>query len=234
MQKNLEEQVAAGQEALGRLIRQFLAVNGFKHVQFMHMAQAVMGVRWIHSSQLSTLKQGGTKNITSFPLYSIASVNRRIFEIGNNLAKPPQGTAKADWVDKQPMLRPDGQPLDVGDLWRIYFGEMEAPLFTNGEIDELDEVSAKKLSENLCQLYLQHCREREQEPMTYLATAMNTFPGTEAQWRQLKGVLLGVVDLEPEEAVGLADKIAQFLSNLLGKEISKRQVLELAFGQPTF
>lgn len=234
MRKSLEEQVAAGQEALGRLIRQFLAVNGFKHVQFMHMAQAVMGVRWIHSSQISTLKQGGTKNITSFPLYSIACVNRRIYEVNNDLAKPPQGTAKADWVEKQAMLRSDGQPLDVGDLWRIYFGDMEAPLFTNGDIDELDELAAKKFSENLHKLYVEHCQKQEQEPMSYLASAMNMFPGTESQWKHLKGVLLGVVDLEPEDAVGLSEKVAAFFSSLLGKEINKRQILELAFGQPTF
>lgn len=228
MTMTLEEQVVAGQAALGQLFRQFLAVNGFKHIQFMTMAHAVTGVRWLHSSQISNLKAGGTRNLTGFPLFSVAAVNRRIYEINAGLASPPAGSPRADWQDKQPMLRPDGQPIDIGDLWRVYFGEMEPPLFSQQELISLDDRLAQALSSNLHTLYMAHCQAAGSEPMAYLPVALGLFPGSKEEQKLLKGVLLGVLELDAEEATALAGQIAEFLSQLQGKEVSERQVMELA------
>jgi len=224
----LEAQVVAGQEALGKLFRQFLAVNDFKHVQFMTMAHAVTGVRWLHSSQITSLKQGGSRNLTGFPLFSVAAVNRRIHEVNAGLAAPPPGTPKSDWEGKQPMLGPDGQPLDLGDLWRIYFGEMEPPLFSDLELSSFDDRLAATLSQRLYELYMAHCQQAGSEPMAYLPVALGLFPGTASEQKLLKGVLLGVTELDAEEASALAAPLAEFLGQLQGKAISERQVMELA------
>ena len=224
----LEQQVVAGQEALGKLFRQFLAVNDFKHVQFMTMAHAVTGVRWLHSSQITNLKQGGSRNLTGFPLFSVAAVNRRIHEVNAGLATPPPGTPRSDWEGKQPMLRPDGQPLDLGDLWRIYFGEMEPPLFSDLELSSFDDRLAATLSQRLHELYMAHCHNAGSEPMTYLPVALGLFPGSASDQKLLKGVLLGVTELEADEAAALAAPLAEFLSQLQGKAVNERQVMELA------
>ena len=225
---NLEAQVEAGQEALGKLIRQFLSVNDFKHIQFMTMAHAVTGVRWLHSSQISSLKSGGSRNLTGFPLFSVAAVNRRIHEVNAGLAGPPPGTPKGDWEGKQAMLRPDGQPLDLGDLWRIYFGEMEPPLFSNLELNSFDDRLAAQLSLRLHELYMAHCQSAGCEPMAYLPAALALLPGSSSDRKLLKGVLLGVNELDAEEATVLAAPLAEFLSQLQGKAFSERQVMELA------
>lgn len=225
---DLEAQVSAGQAALGQLIRQFLSVNDFKHVQFMTMAHAVTGVRWLHSSQISNLKTGGSRNLTGFPLFSVAAVNRRIYEIGAGLAKPPAGTPRSDWEGKVPILRPDGQPVDIGDLWRIYFGEMEAPLFSNVEAVSFDGRTAAGLSHALHVIYMEHCRSTGHEPMAYLPKALALFPGSSEEQKLIKGVLLGVLELDTDEATDFAGQIAEFLGQLLGKEFSVRQLMELS------
>jgi hypothetical protein len=225
---DLEAQVAAGQEALGRLFRQFLAVNGYRHVQFMTMAHAVTGVRWLHSSQITSLKQGGSRNLTCFPLLSIAAVNRRIYEVNAGLAPPPPGTPKTDWEGKQPMLRPDGQPLDLGDFWRIYAGEMEPPLFSDQDHVQFDDTLALKLSQQLHGLYVKHCQAAGSDPFSYLPIALGLFHGNQEQQKLLKGVLLGVTELDADEATDLSDPIADFLSQLQGKAFNERQVFELA------
>ncbi len=225
---DLEAQVASGQEALGRLMRQFLAVNGYKHVQFMTMAHAVTGVRWLHSSQITSLKQGGSRNLTGFPLFSVAAINRRIYEVNAGLAVPPPGTPRGDWEGKQAMLRPDGQPLDLGDLWRIYFGEMEPPLFSDQEQDPFDDASALKLSQGLNRLYIEYCKSVGSEPYSHLPTALALFEGTPEQRKLLRGVLLGVTELDGDEATDLTDSLAAFLSQLQGKAVNARQVMDLA------
>lgn len=225
---DLEAQVIAGQAALGQLFRQFLAVNEFKHIQFMTMAHAVTGVRWLHSSQISNLKTGGTRNLTGFPLFSVAAVNRRIYEVNAGLASAPAGTPKGDWEGKQPMLRPDGQPIDIGDLWRIYFGEMEPPLFSHQELSAFDDRLAQTLSRSLHTLYMAHCQAAGSEPMAYLPVALGLFPGSKDEQKLLKGVLLGVLEFDADEATALAGQIAEFLGQLQGKEVSERQVMELA------
>lgn len=227
MEKDLEAQVVAGQEALGRLLRQFFAVNDFKHIQFMTMAHAATGTRWLHSSQISTLKQGGTRHLTGFPLFSVAAVNRYIFNVNAGLASPPTGTRKADWEGKHPMLKPDGQPLDVGDLWRIYFGEMEPPLFTLDGIEEIDEPMAQKLSVKLHDYYLDHCREQGVEPMAFMATALKGFKADPAMAKLLRGVLLGVLELDAATATDLLPALADWMGQLQGKEVNERQVLAL-------
>lgn len=225
---DLEAQVIAGQAALGQLMRQFLAVNDFRHVQFMTMAHALTGVRWLHSSQISSLKTGGSRNLTGFPLFSVAAVNRRIYEVNAGLADPPPGTPRLDWENKQAMLRPDGQPLDIGDLWRIYFGEMEPPLFSDLELASFDDRLAVTLSQKLHDLYMEHCKGVSSEPMAYLPVALGLFPGSADEQKLLKGVLLGVLELDASEATALSGPLAEFLSRLLGKEFSERQVMELA------
>lgn len=225
---DLELQVSKGQEALGKLIRQFLAINGFKHVQFMTMAHAVTGVRWLHSSQVSTLKRGGTRHLTGFPLFSVAAVNRRLYEVNNNLQPVPPGTRASDWKDKRPMLRPDGQPLDVGDLWRIYFGEMEAPLFNEEEAPEITDQLAQALSQQLHRFYLQHCASHGQEPMAYLPAALALMDSDAETRKLLRGVLLGVLELDPLQLEELQEGLASWMSQLTGKEISGKQLFALA------
>lgn len=227
---DLSQQVSNGQAALGKLVRQFLSRNDFRHVQFMTMAHAVTGARWLHSSQISTLKQGGSRNLTGFPLFSLAAVNRRIYEVNTGLAAPPAGTPRSDWEHKQPMLRPDGQPLDIGDLWRIYFGEMDAPLFTDMDLPEFDDKSAATLSRRLHELYIEHCKSQGHEPMAYLPVAIALFQGDADQQKLLKGVLLGVIDLDAEQAQDLGDAISRFLTQLLGRDFSLRQLMELSLG----
>ncbi len=209
-------------------MRQFLAVNDYKHVQFMTMAHAVTGVRWLHSSQITSLKQGGSRNLTGFPLFSVAAVNRRIYEVNAGLAAPPPGTPKSDWEGKQPMLRADGQPLDLGDLWRIYFGEMDPPLFSDQDHAPFDDHLAIKLSQRLHRLYIEHCQAVGSEPFSYLPVALGLFSGDGEQQKLLKGVLLGINELDAEEATALAEPLAGFLSQLQGKTLNERQVMELA------
>ena len=225
---DFESQVVAGQEALGRLFKQFLAINDYKHVQFMTMAHAVTGVRWLHSSQITNLKQGGSRNLTGFPIFSVAAVNRRIYEVNAGLAAPPPGTPKSDWEGKQPMLRPDGQPLDLGDLWRIYFGEMQPPLFSDQDQAPFDDQLAIKLSQRLNRLYLEHCQSIGSEPFSYLPIALNLFTGTPEQQKLLKGVLLGITELDGDDATAMTEPLAGFLSQLQGKTVTERQVMELA------
>lgn len=224
----IADQVLAGQAALGQLMRQFLAVNDFKHVQFMQMAHAVTGARWLHSSQISSLKTGGTRNLTCFPLLSVAAVNRRIYEINAGLAAPPLGSSRSDWEHRTPMLRPDGLPLDVGDLWRVYVGEMEPPLFSAQDLPQIDDRLAAGLSAKLHQLYMTHCKEANREPVAQLPVALAPFHGDAEEQRLLKGVLLGVLELSGDQAVGLSSELANFLSQLLGTPFSERQILELA------
>lgn len=225
---DLEQQVARGQEALGRLIRQFLNINEFKHVQFMTMAHAVTGVRWLHSSQVSTLKRGGTRHLTGFPLFSVAAVNRRLYEVNNGLQPVPAGTRASDWKEKHPMLRPDGQPLDVGDLWRIYFGEMEAPLFSEEEAPGITEGLAAALSQQLHRFYLQHCASHGHEPMAYLPAALALIECDAETRKLLRGVLLGVLELDGEQLEELQETLANWMSQLTGKGISVKQLLALA------
>lgn len=228
---SIERQVEIGQKALGRLVRQFFAVNDFKHIQFMSMATAITGVRWLHSSQISVIKAGATKNLTGFPLFSIASVNRRIHDINAGLAKPPKGTLPEDWEGKQAMLRPDGKPLDIGDLWRIYFGEMEPPVFTAEDLS-FNQQQAGVLSKQLHRLYLQHCGNANVEPLAHLNTAMGLF-NADADDRQIvKAVIVGITELEADDASRLAPNIAEFLAALTGNEFSERQVFELGAMPP--
>jgi hypothetical protein len=224
----IEDQVLAGQAALGQLMRQFLAVNDFKHVQFMQMAHAVTGARWLHSSQISSLKTGGTRNLTCFPLLSVAAVNRRIYEINAGLAAVPPGSSRSDWEHRIPMLRSDGLPLDVGDLWRVYVGELEPPLFSAQDLPQIDDRLAANLSAKLHQLYMAHCKQADREPMAQLPVALSLFHGDSEEQRLLKGVLLGVLELSGDQAIGLAPELANFLGQLLGEPFSERQVLELA------
>lgn len=225
---NLEEQVNEGQAALGRLIRQFIAVNDFKHVQLMLMAHAVTGVRWLHSSQISTLKQGATRNLTGFPLYSLAAVNRAIFEINNNSTTIPRGTKSTDWKSKLPMLNADGKPLDIGDLWKIYFGEIKPVLFSEDESLHLDDTLAANVSNQLNSMYIDYCKENQLEPVEHFDLIIKLANLTKDEQRTLKGVLFGAVDLSAEDASELLPKLTSLISEISGQSITNQQLYELA------
>jgi hypothetical protein len=224
---DLEAQVTKGQAALGQLIRQFLAVNDFKHVQFMSMAHAVSGERWLHSSQISTLKRGATKNLTGFPLYSVALVNKKIWEINRGLAGIPSGTRKEDWENKLPMTDPEGNPLGIGDLWKIYFGEMQAPFFN--EVDAtpgIDEESARKSCSQIYSLFKTISAKNDIDSLTFVQKALEAYPSTDKdKKRQAKGVLLGVTILTPDELMESADEYAEMLSKLSGVKIEVYDIL---------
>lgn len=225
----LEQQVEAGQAALGRLIRQFFAVNSFKHVQFMQMAHALTGVRWLHSSQISTLKRGATKNLTGFPLYSVAAVNRRIYDISQGTATHPPGTRAADWAEKKPILRPDGSPIDVGDFWRVYFGEMEPPYFTDRLIIEVDDKLALNVSKQVSAM-CQEVAEREQIGLLELLPRfLEAYDCRDAaEERLIKGLVVGVIDLDAEQLTSMANGLAQGLQVITGKPWSEEAIFELA------
>jgi hypothetical protein len=223
----LEEQVARGQAALGRLIRQFIAVNDYKHVQLMSMAYAVTGVRWIHSSQISTLKQGATRNLTGFPLFSIALINRKIWEINEGIARAPRGTRMEDWENKKPMTREDGAALDIGDLWRIYFGEMKAPLFSECEIEgELSPETVKDICLHLHQCLARYASDNKEDALLVAENATKFIEDYDiVKAKKIKGVLLGVIDLSPEELSELIEEVADTLSRILLINIKPSQVL---------
>jgi hypothetical protein len=224
---DLEAQVTKGQASLGQLIRQFLAVNDFKHVQFMSMAHAVSGERWLHSSQISTLKRGATKNLTGFPLYSVALVNKKIWEINRGLAGIPSGTRKEDWENKLPMTGPDGDPLDVGDLWRIYFGEMQAPFFSGVDATPgIDEESARKSCNQMHSLFRKLSNQKKLDSLALVTEALKSYPSADAEKiKQAKGVLLGVTELTPDELMESADEYAEMLSKMTGEKIEVYDIL---------
>lgn len=226
MQISLEQQVDQGNAALGQLVRQFFAVNDFKHIQFMGMAHTVTGERWLHSSQISSLKRGGTKHLTGFPLYSLAKVNQRIWEIGEGIAKAPPGTKADDWKDKMPMMNDaEGRPLDVGDFWRIYFGEMPAPLYTNQNM-EIDDSLAKEICKKVTELFIRKAQEHEQTPMDFAKELIHYFPVSEPDiLRKVTGVLLGVIDLKGEEMTESIDDYTEMLSEGLGENIKVRDMI---------
>ena len=224
---DLEKQVVKGQAALGQLIRQFLAVNDYKHVQFMSMAHAVTGERWLHSSQISTLKRGATRNLTGFPLYSLALVNRKIWEINRGLAGIPGGTRKEDWENKLPMTRADGDPVDIGDLWRIYFGEMDPPLFNDVDSNPgIDDESAKKSCEEMHKVFKKLSEDRDVDSLTLIKEAVKAYPSKDPEHiKQVKSVLLGVSSLTADELMEAADEYAEMLSLLLNRKIQVYDVL---------
>ena len=225
---DLEAQVAKGQHNLGRLIHQFLAVNDLKHVQLMSMATATMGVRWIHSSQVSTLKKGGTKHLTGFPLYSIACVNRKIWEVNSGLSDVPKGTRKEDWEDKLPMVKEDGNPLTVGDLWMVYFGEMEPPLFTAKDGFDIDDRLAEDIGKRVKEMFDRKVKAEGMEELEYLGAVLKKLPGHPvASVRKLKGIALGVMDTTADDIHELAPVISDFLSVIEGREIKENAVYEL-------
>ena len=230
--QDLESRVQHGQQELGKLIRQYFAINNFTHLQFQAMAHAVMGVRWIHSAQISTLKrEGGTKNLSGFPLYSIACVNRKLYEIIQGTAKIPPGTRKIDWEGKLPMLTEQGEPLTVGDLWMIYFGELEPPLFTNQEEIQLDDNLAKKLSKKIHYIFMDYCKKNNKEPMAFLPEALAMFIATTEGKKMFRGVLLDVIELNEDTAKEYVVPMADFLSTLLNKDFTERMVYELALDE---
>jgi len=230
--QDLESKVQNGQQELGKLIRQYFAVNNFTHLQFQAMAHAVMGVRWIHSAQISTLKrEGGTKNLSGFPLYSIACVNKRLYEIIQGNEKVPPGTRKIDWEGKLPMLTAEGNPLTVGDMWMIYFGEIEAPLFSNKIEIELDAHLAKRLSKRIHDIYMDYCKDNSKEPMSFLQEALAMFIANPEGKKLFRGVLLDVIELDEYTAKEYASSIADFLSNLLNKDFNERMVYEMALDE---
>lgn len=231
--KNLEDQVLEGQAALGQLMRQFLAVNDFKHVQFMGMAHAVTGVRWLHSSQISTLKRGGTKNLTGFPLYSVAAVNKAIWEVNNGLREIPKGTRKEDWENKLPMIGPDGDPLDIGDLWRIYFGDMKPPLFSQSHITvDIDKNLAQKICEQYGDAFTTLAEAKGRDQMDTVRQALSVYPATNSDdLRKVKGVLLGVIDLTPDEVIDTIDDYAEMFSELSKRTIAIRDIYECRLKQ---
>jgi hypothetical protein len=225
----LEQQVDQGQGALGRLIRQFFLVNDFKHVQFMQMAHALTGERWLHSSQISTLKRGGAKNLTGFPLYSVAAVNRRLWEIERGTAKHPPGTRPDDWEGRKPIMNPaTSLPVDIGDLWRIYFGEMEPPYFTEKPVVELDDRLAENISKQIADIVTDCAIKKGTSLVAYIDQTLlqcDDINATEA--RLLKGVCLGVIDLNAEQVTECVDGIAELLSVVKGEKFSESRVYEL-------
>jgi hypothetical protein len=229
---DLEAQVERGQTSLGRLIRQFCIVNEFKHVQLMQMANSLTGIRWLHSSQISTLKRGAAKNLTGFPLYSLALVNKRIWEVNNGTGKRPTGTRPDDWLGKQPMLREDGTPLDIGDFWRIYFGEMDAPFFHQKDTIEVDDELATVICGKLGQIFSDVSKELQGSQIDAIEKVIDDAGvRTKAKARLLKGVFLGVSELDAAELKENADTIASIVSSLKGKEFKEQDVYELCLDE---
>lgn len=225
---DLEAQVERGQASLGRLIRQFCIVNEFKHVQLMQMANSLTGIRWLHSSQISTLKRGAAKNLTGFPLYSLALVNQRIWEVNNGTGKRPPGTRPEDWLGKKPMLREDGTPLDIGDFWRIYFGEMEAPYFDQRDSIEVDDELAGVICGKLSEIFFEVSKELQGSQIESIEKAIDDAGvRTRSKAKLLKGVFLGVSELDATELKENADTIASIISGLKGKEFKEQNVYEL-------
>ncbi len=225
---DLEAQVERGQAALGRLVRQFLAVNDYKHVQFMQMAHALTGVRWLHSSQISTLKRGAAKNLTGFPLYSLALVNRRIWEVNAGTASAPPGTRQEDWLGKSPMVSGDGDPLDIGDLWRIYFGEVDAPFFDHREIIEVDDDLAGLICTKISTIFAERSGSLKTGQTEWLDQVMErNAVRTRDRMRLIKGVFLGVAEMDAAELTANVGVIAKMLYELTQKEFTEQQVYEL-------
>jgi len=194
----------------------------------MGMAHAVTGVRWLHSSQISTLKRGGTKNLTGFPLYSLAAVNKKIWEVNNNLSEIPRGTRKEDWKDKLPMIRLDGNPIDIGDLWRIYFGEIKPPLFASKHVDmEIDQAAAETICGYYADAFNLIVEKKKLNAMETVRQALTFYPTTSSEdLRKVKGVLLGVIDLKAEEVTDSLDDYAEMFSSLAKASIKIQDIYE--------
>jgi hypothetical protein len=223
----LQKQVTRGQASLGQLIRQFLAINDFKHVQLMSMANILTGERWLHSSQISTLKRGATKNLTGYPLYSLALVNKKIWEINNDVAGIPRGTRAEDWEYKTPMLREDGQPLDIGDLWRIYFGDMPAPLFNNedGGLTITDD-QAKIACDNMRAIFVGLSAKKQVDSLKLIEEAMRFYPSsTDEQLRLVKSMLLGITDMPAEELMQSIEELSEMFTRLSSRTIAINELI---------
>jgi hypothetical protein len=226
---DLEAQVERGQANLGRLIRQFFIINEYKHVQLMQMANSLTGIRWLHSSQISTLKRAAARNLTGFPLYSLALVNRKIWEINNDKTKTlPVGTRMEDWLDKRPMMNADNTPVDIGDLWRIYFGEMEAPVFYEVDTIEIDDELAIVICSKLASLFAEISKTSEEKQITQIEKAIDGIGiRTREKTKLLKGLFLGVTELSAIEIKENAGMIARLVHALTGKEFTEQNVYEM-------
>lgn len=225
---DLEAQIERGQHNLGRLVHQFLAVNDLKHVQLMSMASATMGVRWLHSSQVSTLKRGGTKNLTGFPLYSLACVNKKIWEVNNGLARAPKGTRMEDWEGKLPMVNEDGSPLTVGDLWMVYFGEMEPPLFTMKDGFDIDDHLAASIGKKIRETFEQKCKAENLDELEVLASILKKLQSHDmTEIKGIKGIALGITEPDADMIHNLASVISDFMGIVEGKEYTENMVYEL-------
>jgi hypothetical protein len=126
------------------------------------------------------------------------------------------------------MAKEDGTPLDIGDLWRIYFGEIEPPFFDAKDAIELDDDLAALVCNKIAKLFGKHSQQFEIGQTEWLDLELESAGvGTRDRIRLLKGVFLGVSELDAGELRSNVEAIVKVLNALTGKMFTEQQVYEL-------
>lgn len=118
-----------GRTEFGHLLDAWIKASGLSALAWTRLAEASLGVPKLHTSQLSSMRNGLAQSVALFVFDALAAVNSERWkaEPGTKGRCKLTGELRKELM-RVPPLQYEGEPADAADLALVYLGLQDSPV----------------------------------------------------------------------------------------------------------
>lgn len=217
---------AGGNHVFSLLFTRWMDKNGWSHPIMVQLAKGCLdGMGWLHSSQISSLRQGKTVNPGPRTFYAIERLNYFLHRYATERKLMPGTSSSNFYADPWPVTE-DGAPPGIGWWVEIFCGvrepkdiDLRLRFFTDSQADELTNRWACLVRKLL--------RERDIDLITDLDTVLRDhYPARDvSRLELLRAVITGKATWAPDALAKELPAISTLTAGI-GGPVSETELLK--------